>query len=640
MVLGTPALTIRAGWLERLRAAMARNLPSGRGLPDAAWRRRHAGVTLLLWLHVPAVGLFGLLSGVGPVHAAAEAFLLAAPAFAASWSLVPRTVRSVAASVGLLGASAVLVHISNGVVEMHFHFFVMIGVIALYQSWLPFLAAISFVVVHHAAAGIIDPNSVFNHPAARSAPVLWAAIHGGFVLAASAVNITTWRLVEHHSLHDPLTGLPNRSLFCDRVAQALLACARMNTRIAVLFIDLDGFKPVNDTLGHAAGDELLQVIADRLRFALRASDSIGRYGGDEFAVLLEDVHRPATIAPIVDRIQKALAVPVTIFDREITPGASVGIAVGGAGDSADALIRNADLAMYMAKSRRRGEFEFFEPSMRTELVDRVRLRQDLQVAVETDAITVAYQPVVDLESGAIVGAEALARWNHPERGPIPPTEFIALAEETDLIFAMGRRIISQVCATLGTWQRQGIVPGSFAMSVNLSARQVRDPGLVAFVAAALHDNGIRPGCLSLEITESVLLHDTDYAVAQLEALKALGTSLALDDFGTGYSSLNYLRRFPIDTLKIDRSFVMDLDRPGGNATLIRTILSLGESLNLRTIAEGVEGQAELDQLRSMGCRMAQGYHFARPLDPEAFVALTRSWTSPERTPEEALIYAS
>jgi EAL domain-containing protein (putative c-di-GMP-specific phosphodiesterase class I) len=258
--------------------------------------------------------------------------------------------------------------------------------------------------------------------------------------------------------------------------------------------------------------------------------------------------------------------------------------------------------------------------MRTELVDRVRLRQDLQVAVETDAITVAYQPVVDLESGAIVGAEALARWNHPERGPIPPTEFIALAEETDLIFAMGRRIISQVCATLGTWQRQGIVPGSFAMSVNLSARQVRDPGLVAFVAAALHDNGIRPGCLSLEITESVLLHDTDYAVAQLEALKALGTSLALDDFGTGYSSLSHLHRLPVDALKIDRSFVKSLLVPDRPAT-VESILALARTLNTSVVAEGIENVGEARELERLGCTHAQGFYFSRPLSKHAVEAL-------------------
>jgi diguanylate cyclase (GGDEF)-like protein len=623
-MLGTQALTLRLGVFDRVRTTLAPYLPSGRGLPEAAWRRRHTGVTLLLWLHVPAIGTFGLLTNVGLPHALAEAFLVAIPAMVASWSMLPRTSRSVAASVGLLVASAVLVHLSGGLVEMHFHFFVMLGVIALYQSWIPFLAAISFTVLHHAIAGIVDPNSVFNHPDARANPILWATIHGAFVLAGSAVNITTWRLVEHQSLHDPLTGLPNRSLFGDRVAQALLASARTNTTVGILFIDLDGFKPVNDSMGHAAGDDLLRVVADRLRTGLRASDSIARYGGDEFAILLTDVRGPEAIVPVVERLQRTLAAPVAIFGRDMTIGASVGVAVGRPGDSADTLIRNADLAMYMAKSRGRGGHEFFEPAMRTELVDRLRLRQDLQVAVENEGITVAYQPIVDLRSGAIVGAEALARWNHPERGPVSPAEFIPLAEENDLIFAIGRRVITQVCRTLVDWQRRGVVADTVAVSVNLSARQVRDPGLVGFVADALRDSGLRPSCLVLEITESVLLHDTDFAIAQLQALKALGTSLALDDFGTGYSSLGYLRRFPIDTIKIDRSFVSDLDKPSGQGTLVRTILSLGEGLALRTIAEGVETAGEAEALRRMGCAYGQGYHFARPVDPEAFEALTRA----------------
>ncbi len=625
--------TPRPGLLARIPPQIRPYLPSGRALPEAAWARRHAGVTALLWVHVPAVVLFGVFMGYGLGHSLVEATPVAIAAALASWTLPSRSIRAVAASLGLMVASGVLVHLAGGYVEMHFHFFVMVGVIALYQSWLPFLVSIAFVVLHHAVLGVIDPASVFNHSAAQQQPLLWATIHGGFVLAAAAVSMTAWRLVEHQSLHDILTGLPNRTLFGDRVAHAIVSSSRTGQQMTVLFLDLDGFKQVNDSLGHDGGDELLKVVAQRLSTSVRVTDSVARYGGDEFAVLLIDTPTPEGVVTVVARILANLSEPVQIHGRTVVPKASIGIAMSRATDSPDALIRNADLAMYMAKSRGLAGYEFFEPSMRAALVDRVRIRQDLRVAVDEDMITVAYQPVMDLESGALVGAEALARWTHPERGPVTPSEFIPIAEESDLIVRIGYTIIGAACQRLAEWRQQGLVDGAFAISVNLSTRQLRDPELPRFVKATLDANGLAPGSLVLEITENVLLQDSEENLTQLETLRSLGVPLALDDFGTGYSSLSYLRRYPIDIIKIDRSFVAELGKGSANAALVKAITALGTSMSLRTVAEGVEELAQIDELRELGCRYAQGFHFAKPLSADAFVAFaTASAIGRQATP--------
>ncbi len=588
------------------------------------------GVSLLLWLHVPLIATFGTLAGRGLIHSIGEAAIPAIFALLAGISILGRSARSVAASVGLLITSALLVHLSGGYIELHFHFFVMVGVIALYQSWTPFLAAIIFVVVHHGFVGVMDPTSVFNHEAGQNDPILWAAIHGGFILAASAVSLTTWRLVEHQSLHDLLTGLPNRTLFGDSVAQALRIRAQ-DAPVVVMFIDLDGFKQVNDSLGHAAGDEILSAIAERIREVVRPGDSVSRYGGDEFAILVHDVSTTDEIVPIAERVLDAIARPVVVQEHVVTPRASIGIAIGHGGDTPDALVRNADLAMYMAKSRGPGQYEFFDPKMRADVVNRLRFRQDLELAVETGAITVAFQPIVELETGRMIGAEALARWTDPVRGIVPPSAFIAIAEETDLIIQIGERTIVDVCARVAAWKQEGIVPDDFTIAVNLSARQVRDPGLIDYVGKVLAGTGLAARHLVLEITEGVLLNDTDYVIGQLTALRALGIKLALDDFGTGYSSLGYLRRFPIDILKIDRSFVQDLGVEGGDTAIVGTIISLGNSLNLRTIAEGVEEPVQVRTLLDLGCRYAQGFHFARPLDAAAFAVLASAETALRKT---------
>ena len=330
--------------------SLASLLPRGRTLPDRVWLRRHRAVLVILWLHVVGLGIFAIWTGKSLDHAAVEMALVAVPTLLASWDRLGRSVRASVASFGLVTASGVLVHLSGGYVEAHFHFFVVVGILALYQDWAPFLLAIGYVVGHHAVFGILDPDSVFNHPAARANPVLWSLIHGSFVLAASAASLVAWRFVEHQSLHDPLTDLPNRALFGERLAQAVARAARKGSAVAVLFVDLDDFKSVNDQLGHDAGDEVLRTIGERLRASVRTGDTVARLGGDEFAVLLEslaDQHEPSRIA---QRVAARLTAPLDLGAGRVAIAASIGISVNAAGTVTDReLLRGADHAMYRAK---------------------------------------------------------------------------------------------------------------------------------------------------------------------------------------------------------------------------------------------------------------------------------------------------
>ena len=605
----------------RVARALKPYLPSGRDLPLGAWQRRHDGVTRLLWLHVPAVFAFGLWNGVGPVHSGLESLLLIVPALAASWSFGGRGFRSVAASIGLMASSAVLVHLSGGLGELHFHFFVMVGVIALYQSWTPFIAAIAFVVLHHAGLGVIDPPAVFDRTAAQQAPLIWATIHGAFVLAAAAVSLTTWRMAEqHHDLHDQLTRLANRTLLLDRVTHALASRSRSGMPSACLFLDLDAFKAINDTLGHAAGDELLRQVALRIEQAVRPGDTVARLGGDEFVILLPAVHRVDTAIAVAERVQRQLNAPLELDGQAVTIRASIGIALSGPGDDAEELVRNADVAMYLAKGRAIGGWAVFEPGMQDAILDRARMHLDLHQAVEVGGVVLAYQPIVDATTHVMVGAEALARWTHPERGVVSPAEFIAVAEESDLIIRLGRDLLDRACADLASWLERGLVDERFQLSVNVSPKQLRDPALPAILAATTDRHGIDPRRLILELTETVLIDDSRAIDARLDAIRSLGISLALDDFGTGYSSLAHLARFSIDAIKIDRSFVASLPDADSTAALVGAIVSIGSRLGLRTIAEGVETTAQADQVRAFGCDWAQGYRFSRPLEPAAFEA--------------------
>jgi diguanylate cyclase (GGDEF)-like protein len=411
-----------------------------------------------------------------------------------------------------------------------------------------------------------------------------------------------------------VTGLANRALFRDRLGHALARGRRSDAETAVLFFDLDDFKSVNDRLGHGVGDGLLRAVGDRLLAAARVGDTVARLGGDEFAVLLESTDG-ADATAVAARMLAALRDPVQCQDHEISIRASVGIALrSAAADTAEDLLRHADIAMYEAKRLGGGRAMVFEPERHDASLTRLELKTDLAGAAERGELWLAYQPIVDLATAVTVGFEALARWNHPTRGAVTPAEFIPLAEQSDLIVSIGRWVIREACRQLAAWPAaRG--PQELTMSVNLSGRQLSDPDLVADVGAALAESAIAPARLVLEITESALIEDVDLAVATLGRLHELGVRLAVDDFGTGYSSLSYLRRFPIDLLKIDQSFVSGLDGGAAPTELLRSIVNLGGTLGLTTLAEGIEEPGQVEALLAVGAQLGQGYHFARPMPP-------------------------
>jgi diguanylate cyclase (GGDEF)-like protein/PAS domain S-box-containing protein len=422
--------------------------------------------------------------------------------------------------------------------------------------------------------------------------------------------------LRHQAFHDVLTGLANRSLFRDRLGHALARATRGRGPTAVLYLDLDEFKVVNDRLGHAAGDRLLVAVGERLRSATRAEDTVARLGGDEFAIIVEE-NQPAEAAIAAGRILAVLAAPFRIDEVEISIRGSIGIAAGSAVDDADELLRQADIAMYAAKARGGDCQATYEAELHDATVARMELKADLRGALGRGELHVVYQPIVDLETGAIVGAEALLRWEHPTRGSIGPLEFIPLAEDNGLILELGRWVLDTACRQTRAWQ-EAIGRDDLTISVNLSGRQVADPGLVTDVAAVLAGSGLDPRALILEITESVLVEDVGATVAAFRALKALGIRLAIDDFGTGYSSLSYLRQFPIDILKVDRSFVSGLDASHDSVVLVTSILNLAATLRLDTVAEGIETAEQRWILHRLGAHRGQGHVFARPMRVAAF----------------------
>jgi len=441
-------------------------------------------------------------------------------------------------------------------------------------------------------------------------------------LQAAATGLGAW-MVRRLVLHDRLTGLPNRTLLHDRLGQQLAHARREGSMVAVLLLDLDSFKDVNDALGHPLGDRLLCTVAQRINTVVRATDTLARLGGDEFLLVQPQVRRSADVITLADKILATVATPLDLAGQELQISTSIGVALFPQdGQDPDALLQHAELALYRAKAQGRGQYRFFEPAMDDEAQARRRLERELRQALEQGEFVLHYQPQLELASGRLVGAEALVRWNHPERGLVPPGEFIPAAEANGLIRPLGAWVLREACRQATVWRERG---WDLSVAVNLSPVQLRHRQLLPLIGVALEAAGLEPARLELEITEGVLMENVEQqGDGLLRGLTADGVRLALDDFGIGYSSLAYLRHLPVKTIKIDRSFVRDLGQDPDALALVRAIVTLGHSLRKRVVAEGIENATQLALLRELGCDEAQGYHIARPLDAAQFADLLAS----------------
>ena len=754
-------------------------LPTGNTLSRQSWLRRHQVICALLWAHVPGVAIFALVRGETVTHALGEAGMLAGLALAASRRELSDATRSVMATLGLVLSSAVLVHLSGGVIEMHFHFFVVVVVVSLYQSWVPFLVALSFVVMHHGLLGALLPSSVYNHDAAVAGSWKWALVHGGFILAESIACLAAWRLnelalngerharvelekantdlvtaqrlssigswdwalgedrvwwstemyfifghqpgdlvpslgsfldqvhpddrdrvallveeaavgsggdldyecrvvrpdgserivhalghraigddglpvrllgtvqditdrkaleeeIEYRAFHDALTGLANRALFMDRVDHALAVRGRSGGPLALLDLDLDDFKTVNDTLGHSIGDEMLVQVAGRLQDSVRTCDTVARLGGDEFALLLESTdHEGATRA--AELVLSSLHEPLVLHGAHVLARTSIGIVVVEGPIRTEELIRQADIAMYAAKRQGKHVYRFYQEAMQSSLVSRLGLEAELAEAIERQEFVLHYQPVVDLETSVLTGVEALIRWRHPEHGLLPPGEFISLAEDTGLIVPLGAWVLAESARQVRRFAEE--IGQPISVGVNLSAQQLQGD-IVGTVRRCLSQAGMDPAQLVVEITETCMMSQEAAVVAKLAELRHQGVRVAVDDFGTGYSSLAYLKRLPIDILKIDRSFVRNITGGPEESALAHAIIKLAGLFGLSTVGEGIETADQAALLRGLGCDRGQGFFFSRPVEAQQLAADVRSGrlrmpASADRVPRHA-----
>ncbi len=468
---------------------------------------------------------------------------------------------------------------------------------------------------------------VIEHDAAGTPVRLAGAVHD--VTRHKTAEAEIRRL----AYYDPLTGLPNRLLFTEQLQRALQHAGRHGKRLAIMFIDLDNFKRVNDTLGHTCGDELLRTAGERLSRALRASDAvsrdavegehaIARLGGDEFIVMVSDIDRAVDVAAIARRLVTTLEQPLTLQGTEVFVGGSVGVAIHpDDGRDIDTLLKNADTAMYRAKEAGRGGFQFYDPSMNARALDRLMMETRLRRALERNEFVLHYQPRVDVPTGRVVGAEALIRWQHPDQGLLPPADFIPLVEDVGLVIPIGEWAIEVACRQSAAWAAAGL--GHIPVAVNLASTHLRERALPALVARAIKENRLPPNCLEIEVTESILLADSAVSGEIADELNRMGVKLSIDDFGTGYSSLSYLKRLPIASLKIDRSFVRDLVTDPDDEAIVSAIIALAHSLKLKVVAEGVETDAQLAMLRARRCDEYQGYLTSRPVDAQEFERLLR-----------------
>jgi diguanylate cyclase (GGDEF)-like protein len=577
-------------------------------------------------------------------------------------------------AVGQALMSSLLIHLTGGRIETHFHVFGSLAFLSFYRDWRVLVPATVIVAADHFLRGMFWPESVYGVLTVSNWRWLehsgWVLFEDTFLLIAikrsmremcdiaertaeseklnegleQRVNERTEQLAVtnqelerevserrqieaqllHNAFHDWLTGLANRALFMDHLKLALGRAERQESyQFAVLFLDLDRFKLVNDSLGHLTGDQLLIETARRLGTAVRPGDTVSRLGGDEFTVLLDDIRDEDEARAVAGRLQKELAVPFNLGGHEVFTTVSIGVAIG-ARDyiRPEDILRDADTAMYRAKQLGKARYEVFDQVMRTRAMDRLGLERDLRHAVEREELFLQYQPIVSLSNGALRGFEALVRWRHPERGVIPPVEFIPVAEETGLIIQIGRWVLDESCRQMSRWQKLSRRDEPLQISVNLSCKQFLQPDLLEQIREVLRETGLDPRSLKLEITETVVMENIETATRTLELLRADGVELSIDDFGTGYSSLSYLQRFPVSTLKIDRSFVSRITESDGTAEIIRTIMHLGQHLGMNIVAEGVETEQQGARLQALGCEFGQGYYYSRPIDKDSAEALS------------------
>jgi diguanylate cyclase (GGDEF)-like protein len=557
--------------------------------------------------------------------------------------------------------SSLLIHLTGGRIETHFHVFGSLAFLAFYRDWRVLIPATVVVAADHFLRGMFWPESVYGVLAVSNWRWLehagWVLFEDTFLFIAIRRGMSEMcdiaertaegerlneglevrvaeRTVElekevaerkqieeqlrHNAFHDGLTDLANRALFMDHLQLALARAKRHeNYQFAVLFLDLDRFKVINDSLGHVVGDKLLVGIARRLETAMRPGDTVSRLGGDEFTILLDDLGDAGEAGAVAERLLKELAMPYNLGGHEVFTSVSIGVALSATGyQSPEEILRDADTAMYRAKQLGKARYEVFDQTMHTRAVDRLEMERDLRRAVERRELFLQYQPIVSLDTGTVRGFEALVRWQHPERGLIPPAKFIPVAEETGMIIPIGLWVLGEACRQIRRWQ--GLCPADepLTMNVNLSGKQFMQPDLLEQIEAVLRETGLDPRSLKLEITESVVMENIETATRTLERLRALGVELSIDDFGTGYSSLSYLQRFPVSTLKIDRSFVSRMTESDGTAEIVRTIMRLAQNLGMDVVAEGVETECQRAQLSALECEFGQGYYFSRPMDGE------------------------